>query len=172
MADCRLMPRVRVPSALTLLCLVVCSSLMASCSQPLDEVVIHGETFTMEFAITEEEVTRGMGGRDHFPDGGGMLFIFSRPEMRVFHMKDCLIDIDIIFLDSRGIVTAVHEMKAEPLRGDNESERDYENRLAKYSSRHPAQFAIEVEAGTIRRLNVQVEDRVEMDLEGLKALAR
>lgn len=145
---------------------------VSGCDEDLDTVVVNGEPFTMEFAITDQQISRGMGGRDSFPDGGGMLFIFPEARFRTFYMKDCLIDIDVIFLDNRGIVTAVHEMEKEPLQAEDETEREYEDRLKRYGSRYPARFAIEVEAGTIERLDVKVEDRVTMDLEGLKALAR
>jgi uncharacterized protein len=146
--------------------------LLAGCRDDVRRVTIAGETFTMELAITEEETTRGMGGRDSFPEGGGMLFVFDRAEPRAFWMKDCLIDIDLIFVDSRGIVTAVHRMPAEPPQQPNEPMWQYERRLPLYRSHYPAQFAIELPAGSIDRLGVKPEDRVQMNLEGLKALVQ
>jgi uncharacterized protein len=136
-----------------------------------ERVTIANETFDMELALTEEQRTRGMGGRESFPEGGGMLFVFAESEPRAFWMYDCLIDIDVIFLDGRGVVTAAHRMAAEPPRRDDESEQDYQNRLRHYSSRRPAQFAIELPAGSIERLGVRVDDRIELDVKRLKRLA-
>lgn len=100
-----------------------------------------------------------------------MLFVFPRAEHRQFWMKDCLIDMDLIFLNAQGLVTALHEMPAEPPQRPDETLDEYQRRLPLYRSRYPAQFAVELPAGSIRRLGVEVENRVEMDLEGLKALA-
>lgn len=145
---------------------------VSGCRDDVNVIRVAGERFTMELALTEEQITRGMGGRESFPDDGGMLFVFDRAEVRQFWMKNCLIDIDVIFVDGRGIVTATHEMKAEPLQQEGESLHAYEQRLKLYSSRTPAQFAIELEAGSIERLGVKPEDRVQLDLEGLKALVQ
>jgi hypothetical protein len=41
---------------------------------------------------------------------GGMLFVFPEPRMLSFWMYECLIDIDVIFLDASGTVTAIHRM--------------------------------------------------------------
>lgn len=158
---------------LTRLTVVMGLLLLVGCrDDDVRRVRIGGEAFTMELALTDEQITRGMGGRDRFPEGGGMLFVFDRAELRTFWMKDCIIDIDVIFIDSRGLVTAVHRMTAEPPQGPDEPNWIYEARLRSYHSRYPAQFAIELPAGSIDRLGVKVEDRIEMDLEGLKALVQ
>ncbi len=158
---------------------VVCLAVLAitliatpGCRDDVNVVRIAGEKFTMELALTEDQISEGMAWRESFPDQGGMLFVFPDMQVRRFWMKNCLIDMDVIFLDGRGIVTAMHEMKAEPLQRDDETLTQYESRLKLYSSRTPAQFAIELEAGSIDRLGVQPEDRIEMDLEGLKALVQ
>ena len=87
-------------------------------------------------------------------------------------MANCLIDIDILFLDPRGRVTAMHHMKAEPPKGDDETQAQYEARLSHYWSNYPAQFAIELQAGMLEKLHVAIEDKIELDLEHLKALAK
>lgn len=153
--------------------LIACSGLQVGCKNDTPErLTINGETFLMELAIDEDTRTKGMSGRDRFPDGGGMLFVFPDAQVRNFWMFECLIDIDIIFVDSRGTVTAIHRMPAEPLQGEDESIFEYEARLPRYSSRYPAQFAIELPAGSIDRLQVRVEDRIDLDLERLKAMAK
>jgi uncharacterized membrane protein (UPF0127 family) len=81
------------------------------------------------------------------------------------------VDIDIIFLDTRGRVTALHRMKAEPPRSPQESDEAYRSRLPMYSSGLPAQFAIELPAGSLDRLKLAVEDRIELDLDRLKGMA-
>ncbi len=101
-----------------------------------------------------------------------MLFIFPKPRVQSFWMKDCLIDIDIIYLDPQGRVTATHRMKAEPPRRENETVQAYERRLPGYTSVYPALFAIELEAGTLEQLNIGVDTKIPLDLARLKRLAR
>lgn len=57
---------------------------------------------------------RASASRTELPDNGGMLFVFKRAERRQFLMRDCYMDIDIIFLDANGTITAFHHMPMEP----------------------------------------------------------
>lgn len=161
-------------STIAALLLAVCT--LAGCGERDVIVEIAGERFFMELALDEEARTQGMSYRDSFPDaegydGGGMLFVFPEPEVLQFWMYECLIDIDVIFLDAQGTVTAVHRMPAESPRREGESFAEYDRRLPRYSSRVPAQFAIELPAGSIDRLNVQVDQRIDLPLDRLKAMA-
>jgi hypothetical protein len=136
--------------------------------------MIVGETFHLELVADDDSRTKGLGGRTSLPADGGMLFVFPSDQFGVlsFVMRDCTFDIDIIFLDGRGWVTSTHEMKVELPRQPGETPVGYETRLRKYSSVLPAQFAIELNAGCIRRLGVRPNDKIELDLERLKRLAR
>jgi uncharacterized protein len=93
-------------------------------------------------------------------------------------MRDCLVDIDIIYLDPSGRIVAMHEMKVEPPRGPGEGEtgdltnRAYEERLRRYSSRFPAQFAIEIKGGSLPTMKLREGDKVDLPLDALKARAR
>jgi uncharacterized protein len=138
-----------------------------------ERVEIGGEKFNLELAITDRAREDGLKHRAEIPADGGMLFIFPPSQIRVqrFWMHNCLTDMDIIYLDARGTVTAVHRMKAEPARRPGETEDDYRNRLPLYSSGYPAQFAIELRPGSLDRLKVRVEDKIKLDLPRLKAMA-
>jgi uncharacterized membrane protein (UPF0127 family) len=139
-----------------------------------EAVTINGETFRLEVAADMATRVRGLMYRDSIPADGGMLFIFPYPEMQSFWMAHCLVDMDIIYLDAEGRVTATHRMKTIPPKGEDESEWAYQRRArAKtYWSMYPAQFAIELKAGTLDRLNLLTDDLIELDLERLKAMAR
>lgn len=129
-------------------------------------------TFTLEVAADQASIERGLMHRQTIPPGTGMLFIFPDVRGRSFWMKNCLTDIDLITLDGSGRVTTTHRMKAEPPKREDETDDAYGTRLKKYSSVFPAQFAIELPPGTLDQLNVRVEDKIELDLERLKALTR
>lgn len=132
-------------------------------------VKIDGRPFTLEIAADDAKRTLGLGGRTEIPADGGMLFSFRRPAIRYFVMRDCPIDIDIIFLDGAGRVTQTHAMKAEPPRGEGEGEPGdylnvkYHSRLKQYSSRYSAKYAIELRGGTLEGLSVEAGDHIELD---------
>jgi uncharacterized membrane protein (UPF0127 family) len=130
------------------------------------------KTFQLKVAADDASRAKGLGGVTELPEDGGMIFIFKQSEARYFWMKGCVIDIDIAFLDGLGTVTAVHTMKKEAPQGPNESELAYENRLKRYNSGTPAQFAIELRPGTFDTLGIKRGSKIALDLPRLKALAK
>ncbi len=137
-----------------------------------EDVVIAGELFRLELAANARLRARGLGGREKVSDDGGMLFVFPDTRYRSFWMKDCLVDIDLMFLDSRGRIVAVHRMKTEPPRGPRESMPAYERRLKLYASSRPTRIAIELKTGSIDRLKLETGQLIELDLVRLKKKAR
>src|SRR5262245_1917889 len=97
---------------------------LASCGSAappkLITMKIGGEQFKLEPALDDASRTRGLSGRESIAADGGMIFVFPDPMILSFHMYDCKVDIDIVFLDARGRVTAKYTMAAEPARGPNE----------------------------------------------------
>ena len=150
--------------------------LVCSCSsrQKLNEVTIDikGESITFDLALDFNSRRLGLMHRDQLKDGRGMLFVFPDSNERSFWMKNCLFNIDLIFLDSRGTITAVHSMKTENQKDDNETEFEYENRLNHYWSNGPARFAMEFQEGTNEKIGLKVNDKLNLDLNYLKSLAR
>lgn len=141
-------------------------------------VRVKGQLFYLEIAANDEVRVPGLGKRTHIDDDGGMIFVFPRTQLLDFVMRDCLIPIDIIYTDGSGRVLQTHAMEIEPPRGPGEGipgdlrNIKYETRLKKYPSRFPAQFAVELKAGTIAKLGVKEGDKLEFDAEGLKKIAR
>lgn len=147
------------------------------------DIVIAGKTFHLELAANDLTRAKGLMDRQSIPEDGGMLFVFPRSKLKVqsFWMKNCLTDMDIIYLDGSGGVLAHYEMKKLPLRGQDpaagpdESENDYEQRIvshASYSSRFPATFAIELAPGSVKTLGITEGDKIHFDTAALKAKAR
>lgn len=141
-------------------------------------VRISGKMFYLEVAADDAIRTPGLGGRTHIDDDGGMVFVFARPRLLEFVMRDCPIPIDIIYTDGAGRVQTMHTMTPEGPRGDGEGRQGdlsnglYEARLKKWPSNYPSQFAIELKAGTIEKLKVKEGDKIDFDVEGLKKIAR
>ena len=135
----------------------------------LEMVVIGGREFHLELALNNEERNIGLMGRESLSKESGMLFVFPDnehfPQVLSFWMKDCLIPIDIIFLTREGMITAIHEMvPPDPGQVDQD--------LPRYSSRIPAQFAIEISGGLTRSMGLRAGDRIEIRSDYLLELAQ
>lgn len=135
-------------------------------------IEIRGERFTLEIADDEESRALGLSGRTVIAEHGGMIFVYPFPAIRRFWMGDCLVDMDIAFLDAEGRIVAMHEMKIEPPRRPDESEWAYSDRLRRYPSGLPAQFALEFRAGTLKRLGLRVRETIEFDRAALVERAK
>ena len=165
-----------------MLCAATWLTMIVGCGSPAvapgtaEPVTIAGETFALELAVDDAHRADGLMNRTSIPDHGGMLFVFpdSKVQVQSFWMKNCVVDMDIIYLDSRGRITAMHHMKALPPKWNDETEPEYESRVSerRYLSGYPAQFAIELQAGTLDRLHLQVDQKIDLDLARLKAMAR
>ncbi|MEO0483360.1 MAG: DUF192 domain-containing protein [Planctomycetota bacterium] len=141
-------------------------------SRDVDSVQIKGNWFHLELALDHTSRVRGLSGRDFIAEDGGMLFAFPIASVQQFVMRDCLVPIDIIYLDGAGRITEMHAMTLETPKGENESQAAYEARLKRYSSRFPAQFAIELRSGWLEELDLEIGERIDLDTAGLKRRAR
>ena len=101
--------------------------------------------------VTQEEMA-------DLPDGTkrGMIFVFNNEAFRSFWMKNVIIPLDIAFINSEGIVVAMHTMA--PL----------DDRLGQYTSGEPARYAIETNAHVLFDLGLSPSDTVEIPAEALK----
>ena len=156
--------------SITLLLFLITMSLSAEEAQKplLWPIEIGDMLFTnMETALTDETRTRGLMFRASLPYDGGMLFLFKKPEKHSFWMRNTLIPLDILFIDMDGKITAIHTMKAEKPRAENESEEDYIERLPSYPSKAPVIAAIELNAGMAEALGLKVGAKVEIFREEL-----
>ena len=132
-----------------------------------------GDTrYAVELATTDASRARGMGGRQTFPPGTAMLFVNPNDVVRRYWMLDCLVDIDVAFIDRFGRITAMHRMKAAPPRGSGERADRYTSRLPRYSSRRPARYALELPKGDLSRLGLKVGQSIPLPHLPLQAMAR
>lgn len=161
----------------TTLMLLLVTTVIASCSKPaiIDGqaiVNLDGTKYTLDIVADDENRERGLGGVTELPEHGGMLFAFPDARIRAFVMRDCLIDIDIIFLDSTGRIVAMHHMPTEPPQTSEESDQQYEQRLKRYSSRFSAQYAIEITGGHLERMNLKDGQLIELDTDYLSSIVK
>ena len=135
-------------------------------------VTVAGAALSATLALDEPAREKGLSGRESIGHDEAMLFVFPDSQTRNFWMVDCLMDIDIAFIDPFGFVTAVHTMPKEPLQAQGETRDDYYRRLRRYPSVDRAQYALEVAPGRLAELGVQRGTRLEFDRDTLKRLAQ
>ncbi len=87
-------------------------------TQPL--TIVSGDkthTFQVELADTEEETALGLMNRTEMARDHGMIFDFGAPRETGMWMKNTLIPLDMLFLDTDGTVVAVaHNARPHSLR--------------------------------------------------------
>jgi uncharacterized membrane protein (UPF0127 family) len=105
----------------------------------------------VELADTEAKRERGLMFRKELPEGRGMLFLFDEEGEHSFWMKDTLIPLDLIFVDSSGRVTGI-VARARPL-------------TLEPRSGGPSRMVLEVPGGWAAAHGVRTGDR--MTVEGL-----
>jgi uncharacterized protein len=105
---------------------------------------IKDKVLPCEVKSTAEGIKQGMMGRGRLD--GCMLFILPSKDEQSFWMKDCLIGLDIVFLDNNK-VTTIHK-NCEPCDDDCQSYKGFGN------------LALEFNAGFCDEIKLQVGDEV------------
>lgn len=102
--------------------------------------------FLVEIASTEAQRSQGLMYRYQMAPTNGMLFEFGRTRYVRMWMKNTYIPLDILFIDRNGRIASIAE-NTEPL-----SERIIESKV-------DVDFALELNAGTAKALNIKVGDQ-------------
>ena len=92
------------------------------------------QKFNVEFARSEAEKATGLMFRERLADDEGMLFIWNTSSLRQFWMKNTLINLDILFIDSDYRVVHIEESAQK-------------GSLRIISSLLPVQYVLEINAG-------------------------
>lgn len=106
--------------------------------------------FTMELAKSDREQAIGLMNRTELGERSGMVFPFSPPRPASFWMKNTLIPLDLIFVDSDNrIVRIAHN--AQP------------HDLTPISSGVPVAAVIEIQGGLAQKLRIEEGHTVKYD---------
>ncbi len=104
----------------------------------------------VEIADDSFERARGLMYRTALGENRGMLFVYGSESRLSFWMKNTLIPLSIAFMDAKGRIVDIQDMK--PLDDDPPS----------YVSAEPAMYALEVNQGFFEERGVKVGDRAEL----------
>ena len=109
-----------------------------------------GQALTAELAVTPQERERGLMFRKELAPDQGMLFVFDQEDLYSFWMKNTLIPLDIIWLDSNQQIVHI-EKRVPPCSADP---------CPTYSPDHPAKYVLELKAGQADTLGLKLFDRL------------
>lgn len=101
----------------------------------------------VEFADNDNERARGLMYRTEMNENRGMLFVFPYQEIQSFYMKNTVISLDIIFINSNLEIVTIHK-NAVPYS------------LESLPSTKPAQYVVEVIGGYTEMHNINEGDKV------------
>jgi hypothetical protein len=125
--------------------------LIACASGPTAE--IDDTKVNLELAVTASERAKGLMHRESLGENDGMLFVFEQEGKPGFWMKNTLISLDMIFIDSNNkivdIMTAV-PCEKEPCKS--------------YTPKAEAKYVLEVNAGFAEKHNIQIGDEVKLNI--------
>ena len=104
-----------------------------------------GEEFSLSVAADEASRARGLMFREKIGAREGMLFVFEAADLHSFWMKNCLVRLDIVWLDDTWrIVDVAHDLRPCPAEGP----------CPLVMPIAPSRYAIELAGGTARRLGL------------------
>ncbi len=121
----------------------------ASVTPAVPQVVVGKHTFRVDVADEPVERYQGLSGREKLDDGGGMLFIFEKPDLYGFWMKDMRFSIDIIWI-KRGRVAGISE-KLDP-----------SSYPKLFYPPEPVDYVLEISSGEASRRGIKVGDTADL----------
>ena len=115
--------------------------------------------FNVEVAKTNEELEKGLMFRQQLGENNGMLFVFSKEAIYPFWMKNTLIPLDMIWINSENKIVFIKH-NAEPCPSAQTSkETDCKN----INPEVKAKYVLEINSGISEKLGLKAGDVVNID---------
>lgn len=151
MSECRLRWRATCIGVATFALLLFSAAAAASDDAWQVALFPSGAAFQLEIAADPQTRARGYMHREKVGAAEGMLFVFEAADFHAFWMKNCLVSLDIIWLDERFRVVDI-ALELPPCAEGVECPNVYPMGAARY--------ALEVAAGTTRREGLRRGDQL------------
>lgn len=132
--------------------IAVIVSYMISTFQPKTEVIIGTQPYRL--AVADDDISRqkGLSGVTELGKNEGLLMVFDTDEKHGIWMKDMLIPIDILWLDSNKKVIYIVQ-DAQPELSTSEV----------FAPNKPARYVIELASGSAKQHSVRVGHEIQFD---------
>ena len=138
-------------------CLIL---LVGACRAGEPWVEVGGQRYYVEIADEPAEQARGLMFRDDLGANEGMFFIWRQAVPRSFWMRNTRIPLDIVYIGPELDIVG-WSLDTPPCRTRN---------CPSYPSGAPAQYVLEVNAGEMERLGVEIGERVQVgNIDGVQA---
>lgn len=123
--------------------------------EPLSIITRDGKRhdFQVEMALTGEQQTTGLMFRTSVPADGGMLFDWGTPRDSSMWMRNTVSPLDMLFINADGTIRRI-------------AEDTVPGSLAVIESHGPVRATLELAAGTAKRLDIRVGDKVQSRIFG------
>jgi uncharacterized membrane protein (UPF0127 family) len=87
---------------------------LLACNSPTADTIVQVRVnkalVNVEIADTDKERALGLMFRDSIATNAGMLFVFQKPHIPSFYMKNTSIPLDILFIDGKGKIVTIRQM--------------------------------------------------------------
>lgn len=131
--------------ALTFICFFAYAEKAPQEKLPLRKISVCGQNFIAWVAGKEADRTRGLMNFRELKKTEAMLFVFNEEAPRSFWMKNVPYDLDIAYFDSKKQLVSYMTMKGT-------SPMIREDKIPSYDSIGDAMYAVEVRAGSLKKL--------------------
>lgn len=121
---------------------------------PTKKIILKNKEINLLVVQTPDETMWGLSDFPSLPPDTGMMFIFLRPGIYSFWMKDMRFSLDMIWLDSDNRVVTIHE--------NISPDTYYKNPSELFLPTSPASAVIEVPSGFVEKNNLSVGDRLQI----------
>jgi len=111
---------------------------------------VGSSSYTLALATTEQTRNIGLGGRNTMALDQGMLFVFDKPAVQCFWMKDMHFPLDIIWLDAAKGVSYIKQ---------NVSPDTYP---ATFCSPTATKYVIELNAGEVAKQHMSIGQKLSL----------
>ncbi len=111
-------------------------------------LIVRGNQFNVEIAISPEDRARGLSSRNSLPLEEGMLFVLPVEAQWQFWAKDMRFPVDLIYINRSGTITDIYYM---PVEDSSTSDSN----LTLYTSTSPVLYAFEINGGLAGKLGLQ-----------------
>jgi len=113
-----------------------------------------GDSINAELALTIEQRIKGLMFREKLNSDQGMLFVFNREDIHSFWMKNCLISLDILWIDKDKRIIHI-ETDVPPC---------YVEDCPSYGPAIPVLYVLELSSGSVERRKIKLYDRIDFIL--------
>lgn len=119
-----------------------------------NKVCFDKNCFKVEIASSQEELAKGLMFRESLNKNSGMLFVFPEEELHSFWMKNTLIPLDIIWINTdREIVFIKHNAPV-----------CLEDPCESFTPNEKALYVLEINSGIAEEIGLEVGDKTEFKI--------